>query len=102
MTTPLWTTALWITALWAAATALLVMAFACLWRADRGPTLQDRILAVNVVGTKALIVLALLAYIAGHEFLLDVALVYGLLNFVVTIAASRFVETGRLGSETPP
>jgi len=89
------------TALWATATALLVMAFACLWRADAGPTLQDRILAVNVVGTKTLIVLALLARIAGHDFLLDVALVYGLLNFVVTIAASRFVETGRLRSETP-
>ena len=87
--------------LWATATALLVMAFACLWRADAGPTLQDRILAVNVVGTKTLIVLALLATIAGHDFLLDVALVYGLLNFVVTIAASRFVETGRLRSETP-
>jgi len=90
------------TALWATATALLTMAFACLWRADAGPTLQDRILAVNVVGTKTLIVLALLARIAGHDFLLDVALVYGLLNFVVTIAASRFVETGRLRSETPP
>lgn len=89
-------------ALWTAATALLAMAFACLWRADRGPTLQDRILAVNVVGTKTLIVLALLAKIAGHGFLLDVALVYGLLNFVLAIAASRFVETGRLRSETPP
>lgn len=87
------------TLLWATATALLVLAFACLWRADAGPTLQDRILAANMVGTKALLVLAVLARIAGHGFLIDVALVYALLNFVITLAATRFVETGRLGSE---
>jgi multicomponent Na+:H+ antiporter subunit F len=85
-------TALW----WGAATALLTMAFACLWRADRGPTIQDRILAVNVAGTKTVVVLALLAAIAGHAYLIDVALVYGLLNFVITLAATRLIESGRL------
>lgn len=87
--------------LWTTATALLLLAFVCLWRADAGPTIQDRILAVNVVGTKTLLVLVLLARIAGHGFLLDAAIVYGLLNFVITIAATRFVETGRLGSNEP-
>lgn len=86
---------------WGAATAVVLLAFGCLWRADRGPTLQDRILAVNVVGTKTLVVLAILARLAGHGYLLDVAIVYGLLNFVITLAASRYVETGRLRSETP-
>lgn len=87
--------------LWAVATALLLLAFGCLWRANAGPTLQDRILAVNVVGTKTLLVLAVLAIIAGHGFLLDVAIAYGLLNFVISLAAARFVETGRLSSEAP-
>ena len=86
---------------WAAAIALLLMAFACLWRADVGPTIQDRILAVNVVGVKTLVVLVLLASIGGHDFLIDVAIVYGLLNFVITIAATRFIETGRFGREVP-
>lgn len=86
--------------LWATATLLLVMAFACLWRADAGPSVQDRVLAVNMVGTKALLVLAVLARIAGHAFLIDVALAYALLNFVITLAAARYVETGRLESET--
>jgi multicomponent Na+:H+ antiporter subunit F len=88
--------------LWAVATAVLLLAFGCLWRANAGPTLQDRILAVNVVGTKTLVVLAVLATIAGHGFLLDVAIAYGLLNFVISLAAGRFVETGRLSSEAPP
>jgi multicomponent Na+:H+ antiporter subunit F len=85
-----------ITLLWGTATALLLMAFTCLWRADAGPTIQDRILAVNVAGTKTVVVLALLATIAGHAFLIDVAIVYGLLNFVMTLAATRFIESGRI------
>lgn len=90
-----------ITLFWAVATFLLVMSAACLWRADVGPTIQDRVLAGNVVGTKTLVVLVLLAVIGGHAFLIDVAIVYGLLNFVITIAATRLIETGRLGGETP-
>jgi multicomponent Na+:H+ antiporter subunit F len=87
--------------LWGSAVVLVLLAFVCLWRADRGPTLQDRILAVNVVGTKALVVLVLLAVIAGHDYLIDVAVVYGLLNFVLTLAATRLVERGRILSEGP-
>ncbi len=62
----------------------------------RGPTVVDRLLAVNIVGTKTLVVLVVLALVFGRAILLDVALVYGLLNFVVTVAASRYLETGRL------
>ena len=81
---------------WGVGIFLLVNAFACIWRATAGPTVVDRILAVNIVGTKTLVVLTLLALVFGRSMLLDVALVYGLLNFVITITASRFLETGRL------
>jgi len=89
------------TLFWGAAITLVTLAFACLWRADAGPTIQDRILAVNVVGVKTMVVLALLAAIRGPSYLLDVAVVYGLLNFVITIAATRLIETGRLAGEAP-
>jgi multicomponent Na+:H+ antiporter subunit F len=81
---------------WGLASFLLVNAFACLWRAFAGPTVVDRILATNVTCTKALLVLVLLGLAFGRGLLLDVALVYGLLNFGITIAATRFLETGRL------
>ena len=84
------------TFLWAIAIFLLVNAFLCLARAYLGPTAADRLLAVNVVGTKTLVVLALLAFVFDSSLFVDVALVYGLLNFVVTVTASRFMETGRL------
>jgi len=81
---------------WGVAIYMMVNAFACLWRATAGPTVVDRMLAVNIIGTKTLVVLTLLALVFGRSMLLDVALVYGLLNFVITVTASRFLETGRL------
>jgi multicomponent Na+:H+ antiporter subunit F len=59
----------------------------------------DRILAVNVVGTKVLVVLVLLAFIFDRGLFIDVAFVYALLNIVVTLAATRYLETGRLTEE---
>ncbi len=84
---------------WAIATFLLVNAFICLYRAYRGPTVVDRLLAVNIVGTKTLVVLVLLSFIFARGLFMDVAFVYALLNLVVTLAASRFLETGRLHEE---
>jgi multicomponent Na+:H+ antiporter subunit F len=87
---------------WGLSIFLLVNAFACLWRAFAGPTAVDRILATNVVCTKALLVLVLLGLVFDRSLLLDVALVYGLLNFGITIAATRFLETGRLKGDWQP
>ena len=84
------------TFLWAIGIFLLVNAFGCLARAVIGPTAVDRLLAINVVGTKTLIVLCLLSFIYERTLFVDVALVYGLLNFIVTLAAGRLVETGKL------
>lgn len=84
---------------WGLGIFMLVNAFLCLLRAYLGPTAADRILAVNIVGTKTLVVLVLLSYIFGRSLYLDVALVYGLLNFLVTVVAARFMEKGRLSGE---
>ena len=73
---------------------LAINAFLCLYRAVAGPTLPDRILAINIVGTKTLVILVLIAYIFHQAMYLDVALIYGLLNFIVTVAAARYLETG--------
>lgn len=81
---------------WGTAIFLLVNAFICLYRAYRGPTAVDRILAINIVGTKTLVVLVLLAFVFDRGLFIDVAFVYAFLNLVVTLAASRFLETGRL------
>ncbi|KAF0208504.1 MAG: multicomponent Na+H+ antiporter subunit [Actinobacteria bacterium] len=81
---------------WGLGIFLFVNAFLCLLRAYWGPSVADRILAVNIVGTKTLLVLVLLGYIFGRPLYLDIALVYGLLNFAITVITARFIETGRL------
>ncbi len=78
------------------AVILLANALLCLLRVALGPTLPDRLLAVNVVGTKTLVLLALIAHAFDREMFADVAIVYGLLNYVIALAASRMLETGRL------
>ena len=72
------------------ATALVLV------RALLGPTIYDRILAVNTFGTKTIIVVAILSVIRGRPELLDIALLYTLINFVVTIAILKYKEAGRL------
>jgi multicomponent Na+:H+ antiporter subunit F len=77
------------------AALFILLALAMFYRAIKGPTTQDRVLAVNVLGTNTVVVLALLAAGLGEPSLLDVALVYALLNFLMAVAISKFtVERG--------
>lgn len=55
-----------------------------------GPTLYDRVLAVNAFGTKTILLLAVLGFAAGWPEFLDIALLYALINFVATIAILKF------------
>ncbi len=61
-------------------------------RAFRGPTNYDRILAVNVFGTKTVLGVALIVFITGHDDLIDVALVYALINFITVVAVLKLVK----------
>ncbi|MFC3123402.1 monovalent cation/H+ antiporter complex subunit F [Agaribacter flavus] len=78
----------------AAGAVLITMALA-LCRALLGPSVFDRILAVNMFGTKAVLLVAIFAFFTGRHDLLDIALLYSLLNFVGVIAALRLVERGK-------
>ena len=78
-----------------AAALFVTLAIAMLYRAIMGPTNQDRVLAVNVLGTNTVVILALLGAALGEPSFLDIALVYALLNFLMSIAISKFtVERG--------
>ena len=83
------------TVLLGAAAAFVLFAVVLVYRIVAGPTMQDRVIAVNGIGTNAVVVLALLAAALDEPGFLDVALVYGLLNFLMSIAISKFtVERG--------
>lgn len=74
----------------AATFGLLVSILLMLVRALLGPTLYDRVLAVNSFSTKTLLLLGLLGYVMGRPAFLDIALLYALINFVSTIAILKF------------
>lgn len=57
-----------------------------------GPTLYDRVLAVNSFGTKTVLLLGLLGFYMGRPDFLDLAILYALINFVATIAVLKFVR----------
>jgi len=82
-----------------AATGLvfLVTLAMVLVRAFLGPTVWDRILATNAVGTKTVIFVAILGFIMKRPEFLDISLLYAVLNFVATIAILKIVEYKRIG-----
>lgn len=65
----------------------------CLYRVLRGPTIVDRIIGVNVVGTKTIAVIVLVGCIFDRvEYFIDIAIVYALISFVGTLALSKYFE----------
>jgi multicomponent Na+:H+ antiporter subunit F len=84
----------------AAAIALLITLAFALLRAALGPTVFDRALAVNAVGTVAMLLLAVMGFLNGRPEFLDLAIVYGLLNVIGTIAVLKFFRYGDLGVST--
>lgn len=77
--------------------ALLFGIMLLLVRAVAGPTNYDRILAMNAIGTKTALFVALLGFITERPDFLDIALVYAILNFLATIAILKFIRHRRLG-----
>ena len=80
-----------------ASLALLVAAGLALARAAMGPGVFDRVLAANAIGTCAMLLLAVLGFAGGRPEFLDLALVYGLLNILGTIAILKYFSHGNLG-----
>jgi len=84
-----------------AAVLLLLGMLLTLARALIGPTVYDRILAVNVFGTITVLFIAVHGFLQGRPEFLDIALVYALINFIGTVAVLKFFEYGDMGRATP-
>jgi len=82
--------------------ALLVTMVLTLTRALAGPTLFDRLLAVNSFGTKTVLLIAAAGFLAGRPEFLDIALVYALINFIGTVAVLKYFELPDAGSGAYP
>lgn len=75
----------------AAAIALLLLMLLTLVRAVGGPTVLDRIVGVNVIGTKTTALLLLIGLLFEQVgMFVDIAIAYALLNFIATLGAAKF------------
>ena len=74
----------------AATLAVLVVMMMAIIRAFMGPTSYDRVLAVNMFGTKTVLLISLLGFVMGRPEFLDIAIVYALINFISVIGVLRY------------
>ena len=79
-----------------AAAAILITLALAIARAILGPTVFDRVLAGNSVGTLAILLLAVIGFLTGRPEFLDIGLTYGLLNLIGTLAVLKFFRHGDL------
>jgi len=61
-----------------------------------GPRAWDRVIAINVIGTKTIVIVILIGILYDSLYFVDVALVYALFNFILTVALSKYIEFGTL------
>lgn len=81
----------------AALTAIMVVMLMVLLRAWLGPSLYDRILAINTFGSATVLVIAILGFHMQRPDFMDIALVYSLINFIGTVAILKLYRSGGLG-----
>jgi len=79
----------------AATLAIFVAMILAIIRCIAGPTLYDRILAVNMFGTKTVLLISLLGFVMGRPEFLDIAIVYALINFISVIGVLRYSDTSK-------
>ena len=82
---------------------LCLLMFASLYRSVFGPTILDRLIGVNAIGSKTVILLLLIGLLYERlDMFVDIALAYALLNFVAVLAASRYFQKRKGLYEEPP
>jgi len=77
--------------------AIMFAVIIAVFRALRGPTVFDRLLAANSIGTAAILLLAVFGFITGRPEFLDIGITYSLLNLIGTLAVLKFFRYGDLG-----
>ena len=79
--------------------SILISFVLVLIRLFLGPTLYDRVLALNAFGTLAVLMISVLGFLFGRPDFLDIALLYALLNFIGTIAILKFFRYKQMGDK---
>ncbi|WP_026894539.1 monovalent cation/H+ antiporter complex subunit F [Clostridiisalibacter paucivorans] len=71
---------------------LSITVILCMIRAVKGPTPADRLISINVIGTKTIVIISIVSFILRETYFIDVVLVYALISFIASIAISNIIE----------
>ena len=83
----------------AVSVAVLITMSLAMVRAWLGPTVFDRVSALNMFGTKTVLLICVVGFLIGRTDFLDLALLYSLMNFIGTVALLRYARYGTFGDE---
>ncbi|MGA1862604.1 monovalent cation/H+ antiporter complex subunit F [Deferribacter thermophilus] len=75
---------------------VLIASFTAIYRLVKGPTFYDRVLTVNLIGTKIIVLLVLIDFLYNRPEFVDISITYALINFIGTIAILKLKEKGKL------
>lgn len=75
---------------------LMSLQFISVIRLMKGPSTADRIVALQVIASKVVAIIVLIAFLTNQDSYLDVALVYAMMGFVTVFAVARYIEKGSL------
>lgn len=67
-----------------------------IYRALKGPTVSDRIIAINLITTLVIAIIVLLAFYFDQPSFIDVAILYAMIGFLTTVAVVKYLEKGSL------
>lgn len=68
-----------------------IMLFLCLIRACMGPTVADRLVSVNMMGTMVMTIMAILAVMMNESYLVDICIIYAMISFLAVIVLSKVI-----------
>ena len=77
---------------------LSVTILICMFRAIKGPSAADRLIAVNVIGTKTIVLILIVSFLLHEKYFVDVAIVYALISFLSSIVIAKFIENSGGGN----
>lgn len=65
----------------------------CMYRVIKGPTRGDRIIGINIIGTKTIVIISIISFLLKEVYFIDVVLVYALISFVGSYAVAREIDS---------
>ncbi|KAJ52471.1 multicomponent Na+:H+ antiporter subunit F [Clostridium tetanomorphum] len=71
---------------------LSITIIGCMYRAIKGPSAADRLIAINVISTKTIVLIIMVSFILSENYFVDVALVYALISFIASVVIANYIE----------